>query len=577
MTKPLNNTLDYFRLIIRVLNKSEKLLLLYWFFAQIILVTLDFGALVLAGLTASAFIPIIQSHPEEIPQVIVSLQSQFASSISVYEFLFCLAGISGLILLSRSLVSAVMEKYFYLRLSAITFRLAKMILTTHYKTPIEKRVQKSEIDLMHAVHTSLNSLTIYVLGNFVLVAAEILNSFILLGAIFIWKPLVTGVLICFIALSILISFKFHIQKSQILLRNFSELNSECMEEYFNLNRISSDLRLRGQFENYLSVYLQKRIKLSKAIAIRQVQFGFPRLILETSIILGGLFTGALIWYTLNIAQGLVVLSSLMLVGIRLQPAILKIQNAIQIMLQHKESSSAAQEVLLFYSMLTPQGENTEYSDFSLKIGKLEVQNLGYKFSDGEVLFNQVDIHFPETGIFLVKGKNGIGKTTIFEIMAGLRDPFEGSIEYKGVNLLEIPQEARGKLLCYLPQKPHFYTQTISDSLMLGETPPTLYSQKFKECLRILKVLQFDLVKHDLFTKLDLAEYLSEGEKAKLGLVRTLIRQPQILLLDEPTAALDPNSRIAVRDFLALESKRRLILIISHDELFDEIALGAWEI
>jgi ABC-type transport system involved in cytochrome bd biosynthesis fused ATPase/permease subunit len=319
------------------------------------------------------------------------------------------------------------------------------------------------------------------------------------------------------------------------------------------------------------------MKLSKAIAIRQVQFGLPRLILETSIILGGLVSGVLIWYTLSIAQGLVVLSSLMIIGIRLQPAILKIQNGIQVMLQHKESSSAAHEVLSFYQPLYSQGDKAELFDSPVNSGKLVVKNLGYKFADGHLLFKDVNFEFSETGIYLVKGNNGIGKTTIFEIISGLREPFEGSIEFRGINLLEIPQEMLGEFLSYLPQKPHFYNQTIADSLMLDETSSILDNERFKECLRILEVLQFDLVKHELFTKFNLAEYLSEGEKAKLSLVRTFIRQSDILLLDEPTAALDPNSRIAVRDFLELESKKRLVLVISHDNLFDEIASGEWEI
>ena len=577
MAKVLNSIAEYLRLIRKLLIRREKALLFSWFFVQSILVILDFGALVLAGLSASAFIPIIQSHPENIPQIIVNLHAHFNSTISMYEFLFCLAGISGLMLLFRSFMSVITEKIFYLKLSAITVRLAKVILVTHYKTPIEKRVQKSEIDLMHAVHESLNSLTIFVLGNLVIVGAEIFNSFVLLTAMFVWKPLVTGVLICFIILSILISYKFHIQKSQSLLKNFSNLNSECVKEYFDLNGISNDLRIRSQFGNYMTLYLQQRMKLSKAIAIRQVQFGFPRLILETSIVLGGLFSGVLIWYTLSIAQGLVVLSSLMIIGIRLQPAILKIQNGIQVMLQHKESSSAAQGVLSFYQPLYSKDEAAELYDFSPKNGKLAVKHLGYKFADEHVLFKDVNFDFSETGLYLVKGKNGIGKTTIFEIIAGLREPFEGSIEFGGINLLEIPQELLGKFLSYLPQNPYFYNQTIADSLMLDESSSKFDNERFKECLRILEVLQFDLVKHDLFTKFNLAEYLSEGEKAKLSLVRTLIRQSDILLLDEPTATLDPNSRIAVRDFLELESKKRLVLVISHDDLFDEIASGEWEI
>ncbi len=71
--------------------------------------------------------------------------------------------------------------------------------------------------------------------------------------------------------------------------------------------------------------------------------------------------------------------------------------------------------------------------------------------------------------------------------------------------------------------------------------------------------------------MNLDNYLSEGEKAKLGIARTLIRDTPILLLDEPTSSLDVDSRAQLRDLLANEAKNRLILLISHDDTFDSIS------
>jgi ABC-type dipeptide/oligopeptide/nickel transport system ATPase subunit len=69
----------------------------------------------------------------------------------------------------------------------------------------------------------------------------------------------------------------------------------------------------------------------------------------------------------------------------------------------------------------------------------------------------------------------------------------------------------------------------------------------------------------------------EGEKQKIGLSRALIRKPLLLLLDEPVAPLDFDSRSALYDLLRIESENRLVLVVSHDDLFDSIATGVWRL
>jgi ABC-type multidrug transport system fused ATPase/permease subunit len=568
--------IGYIATISRILDKREKVLLGCWFLLQTFLLFLDLAALALAGITTSAFIPIIQSHPENIPQVVTELYSHFEQYFSMYKFLFVLVGLSAFLLLTRSLASVLAERYFFLKLSSITHRLVRVVLDRHYGTPIEKRIEKSTVNFLQAIHESLNSLTIYVLGNFVIVTAEILNTIMLLSAMFIWKPLVTGLLVCFIAISVLISYKYHIKKSNNLLKNFSKLNAEAVQSYFDLDRTYSDLKLRGQFENSFTDYLQKRFDLSKLIAIRQVQFGFPRLILETTIILGGLFSGMLIWYTLNISQGLVVLGSLAIVGIRLQPAILKIQNGTQVMIQHKESSSAALEVLAFYTEGYEPEETIELSTVVPSRENLTIQSVSYSFRDGDLLFENLTHSFMDVGLYLLKGMNGAGKSTLFEVIAGLRKPFKGSIRFNGLDLLKLSQEELGAFVSYLPQKPQFNNQTIASSLMIGDESLESGSEEFQNCLLTLEKLGFDLSQYDLQSKANLDEYLSEGEKGKLGIARTLVRKSDIILLDEPTASLDYTSRTALRDLLEIEAKKRLLLVISHDDLLDAIANHVWE-
>ncbi len=574
MFKSTKRLFQHMQIIFQILNSREKRLLLTWFFVQSILLLLDLAALGLAGVTSSAFVPIIQSHPEDIPLVVTRFYSYFDSLFSLYEFLFSLVIISGILLLTRSITSVLADRYFYLKLSSITVRLAKLVLERHFSNPIEKRIQISNVNFLHSIHDSLNSLTIYVLGNFIIVAAEILNSTLLLGAMLIWKPLVTGLLICFITVSLLVTYKFHIQKSHKLLGNFSDQNNKSMQMYFDLNGASSDLKLRSSFDSFQFNYLKKREELSQLIATRQVQFGIPRFILEMTIVVGGLFSGLLIWYTLNISQGLVVVATLMIIGLRLQPAMLKIQNGFQVMMQHRESSSAALNLLLHYSKDYKSHQKNSIIINQKLSTNLDIRNISYKFENEKTLFKNLSFNFEEFGLYLLKGENGAGKSTIFEILVGLREPFEGTIEFCGSDLLQLSQEERGSFISYLPQNPYFYDQTIIDSLMLDGNKENF---ELESCFSILRKLNFDVDKYNLLSVMQLNEFLSEGEKGKLGLARTLISNSKILLLDEPTAALDLSARISLRNLLEIESSKKLVLIIAHDDSFDDIASGIWNI
>jgi hypothetical protein len=240
------------------------------------------------------------------------------------------------------------ENHYYLRLKFTTERLAKQLIENHFRLPVEKRAKISEVQTYIAIHESLNSLTIYVIGNLVSILAEMCTLTVFLIALFVWKPLITSILLLTISISTITSFRYHIKKSRKLSKSFTELNVESTQELFSLQKLESDYRLNNSFSEALEEYLSRRRRLSAAIAYRQVQFGIPRLILESSIVMGGLVTGLLIWYFMNVSQGLVVLATFMVIGLRVQPSLSKIQNGVQVFSQHRESSDAALNLLIHY-------------------------------------------------------------------------------------------------------------------------------------------------------------------------------------------------------------------------------------
>ena len=318
---------------------------------------------------------------------------------------------------------------------------------------------------------------------------------------------------------------------------------------------------------------------SKLISARIIQFGFPRLILEGSIVIGGLVTAILTWYLLSVSEGLIVLSSFLILAFRVLPALLKVQNGIQIFLQHKESSTSALNIIDFYST----GLNRLDIDVpSIRvspadINSLVIKNLTYMFPDGQKLFENINYNISKNGLYLIKGQNGIGKSTLFEVISGFRVPVTGSIMLNNQDLIATKPEYRGQFLSYLPQKQVFMEQSIEDSFLIDEFDGETQKVLVANCLEILNILNFDLVKYDVNRNMNLNLVLSEGEKQKIGLARTFARNSKILLLDEPTNSLDYSSKQFLSNIVKKESERKIILMITHESQFDDIANGIWHI
>ena len=95
ISKSGNSLLQYIKKLRTILNQPEKKFLYFWFWTQSFLIVFDFIAIILAALVASAFVPIIQSHPENIPRIVNEFYKIIALDISIYKFLFMLAGTSG--------------------------------------------------------------------------------------------------------------------------------------------------------------------------------------------------------------------------------------------------------------------------------------------------------------------------------------------------------------------------------------------------------------------------------------------------------------------------------------------------
>lgn len=194
---------------------------------------------------------------------------------------------------------------------------------------------------------------------------------------------------------------------------------------------------------------------------------------------------------------------------------------------------------------------------------LEFKNISRRF-EGSQYQLQVSGCLEVGKILAIRGPSGAGKSTLLKILARLLPPESGEMYYQGKPYQQIaPQDWRREIQ-YLPQKPVVFEGTVEENF---RRPFSLNSNqamlRYAEEQVILYMERLGL--NQALLKQE-AGKLSGGEAARAALIRSLLLQPQILLLDEPTAFLDEHNAEQVLQLLQnwlAENNRRGLVIVSH--------------
>jgi zinc transport system ATP-binding protein len=193
------------------------------------------------------------------------------------------------------------------------------------------------------------------------------------------------------------------------------------------------------------------------------------------------------------------------------------------------------------------------------------ENVHFSYQDNEILSG---IYFlASKGDYIgVIGPNGSGKTTLMRIILGLLAPTSGTVSVFGQNM---PDFDKWSNVGYLPQKlalfnpsfPATVKEIVALGLLSGKKTPKHFDKKDEEAIEnTLSLLGIEAIKDKMIGE------LSGGQQQRALLARAIVHEPELLILDEPTLALDPDARDKFFDIMGTlnRSKKVTILLVSHD-------------
>lgn len=190
--------------------------------------------------------------------------------------------------------------------------------------------------------------------------------------------------------------------------------------------------------------------------------------------------------------------------------------------------------------------------------QIEFQNVCY-CDAGKTILKDITLSVSPGDYISVVGPSGSGKSTLLKLFCHLISPSEGTILFHGKDMMRCdPMELRKKI-GYCFQTPVLFGETVEDNLSF---PYSVRGQKFDRERAAEMLERFGLEANIISHK---AGTLSGGEKQRVGLVRSLLFQPEVLLLDEATSALDAENKQTVEETIRLMNEGGITVIwVTHD-------------
>lgn len=471
--------------------------------------------------------------------------------------------------IAKALLSILLTFKLAIFLAFIEARAAKEVSKVALTQNIEDSRNYSRDEVVFAVQQGSTAAFNGILNHFGVIVSEGSLFILIIFAFIFTNPVVAfGAITFFVIVGVLIHFlvgRSMQETGQKISKHSIEANS-TIGNLFNVIDEVSVLQRRNFFFEKIHYF---RMQSARNYAKQYLLSGMPRYIIETSLIVGIAFFILLQSRSGNIVESAGTIAIFMTGGLRLMASLLPLQQAFLYISKDSPIADKALSLLADTSRLDDLNEVHEEvldrNNFNARGLSVEIDHVtfGYVNSESQII-SDLNLNIRNGSQVALIGYSGAGKSTIAQLILGILKPTSGTIRLNGYSPMEIMRKYPG-IVSYVPQKPGLVSGSLLDNIALGIDRDNIDYRRLKSAISKSQLSQLiDDLPGGIDS--DLGKHLNEfsgGQLQRIGLARALYSDPELLILDEATNALDAISEMKITESLDSLREKTTVIIIAH--------------
>jgi ABC-type multidrug transport system fused ATPase/permease subunit len=428
-------------------------------------------------------------------------------------------------------------------------------------------IQKnSSQQLLYSLTTGVEVIAIRVIGTFVSVVSDIFLMLLLVaGLLLVDISIALSTILLFGVAGLALHLQMNVKARRLGIKSaeYEITSNEIVLEALNFHR---EAFVRNAQHRFVAELRTQRRLLADVQASSSFLPFVSKYVLETTLVVGGLLVAGSQFYYQTASHAVATLSLFLAAGSRITPAVLRVQQGVILLKTSlgisKPTLDLLEDLREIPEISTPDLPRLAVTNF---IPKLEISNLYFYYDNGlepAVHINELEVNSGET--VAIVGPSGAGKTTLIDLILGVHEPSSGSVLLSGCKPALAVSTWIGKI-AYVPQDVYLTRKSIRDNLILGLDESTYSSESINQALEVAQLTEFvNSLPLGMLTQIgERGVNLSGGQKQRIGIARALVTNPELLILDEATSAMDGQTEASISQAIHSLKGKVTVIMIAH--------------
>lgn len=562
-----NSNIIQVKKCLELLSNSDIKKLKFAIFIQSVLSILDLAGVALVGLLGVIAVSGVSSQSPG-SKTLQFLNFIHFQNLTLQQQTAILGVSAALVMILRTILSVLSTKRILYFLSQKSSMISKNLFQKLMSQELVLSQRINPQDLMFSLTTGVSLISLGVIGVLLLAISDFVLLTVLFTGLLFVNPVMSVGTTLFFSLAAYVLFKAMASRSRQLGMKQSELGVESNRLIQETMLVFRELLVSSRRERYINRYEQNRDLSSRVQAEITFMPNISKYFLEALLILGALAAGATQFLFEDAGSAVATLSIFLAAGFRIAPAVMRIQqNAVAI----QGALGGAKSTLDLVDFLN-EVPNEEF----LNEAVFTIQHLGFSpdiimedvsFSYPSNTFNSVsnvNLKISPGSFTAIVGPSGAGKSTLIDLILGVHTPNTGRVLISNFPPRVAASKWRGAM-SYMPQEIYLGPGSIRENLALGLNNENIDADHFYEALEKAHLAEYVFsLPEGIETKIgDRGIRLSGGQRQRLGIARTLLSKPKVIILDEATSALDSEAEEVVATSLKELKGRSTLVVVAH--------------